>query len=313
MTPNRFAIFQGEIVPIEQAQISIMSHIVNYGTGAFGGIRAYWNADHQQLYVFRIEDHTTRLLQSAHLLMMTFGSSPRALADQILELIRREGYQHDTYVRPLVYKSNPIIGVKLHDLKDEFAAFAVPFGRYIEKEEGLRAHVSSWRRVEDNVIPARGKIVGSYVNSAFAKTEAVLNGFDEAIVLNHRGHVAEGSAENIFLVRQGQLITPALHDGILEGITRRTLIELARNALGLTVVERSIDRSELYIAEEAFFCGTGCQVAAITEIDRRAVADGQMGPLTRQLRDLYFRVVKGDEPAYRHWCYPVYPETAQAS
>lgn len=306
MTPNRFAIFQGEIVPIEKAQISIMSHIVNYGTGAFGGIRAYWNEGQKQLYVFRLEDHTTRLLQSAHLLMMKFDTSPKKLAEQIVELIRKEGYQLDTYVRPLVYKSNPIIGVKLHDLRDDFAAFAVPFGRYIEKEEGLRAHVSSWRRVEDNVIPARGKIVGSYVNSAFAKSEAVLNGFDEAIVLNHRGHVAEGSAENVFLVRHGELITPALHDGILEGITRRTLIQLAREVFGLKVVERSIDRSELYIADEAFFCGTGCQVAAITEIDRRPVANGVMGPVTRQLRDFYFRVVKGEEPAWRHWCTPVY-------
>lgn len=312
MTANKYAIFQGEIVPIEKAQLSIMSHIVNYGTGAFGGIRAYWNEKAQQLYVFRIEDHTRRLLASSRMLMMKLPMTPEAIAQQIVELIRLEGYQHDTYIRPLVYKSDSLIGVKLHDLHDEFAAFALPFGRYIEKEEGLRAHVSSWRRVEDNVIPARGKIVGSYVNSAFAKSEAVLNGFDEAIVLNNRGHVAEGSAENIFLWRYGELVTPALHDGILEGITRRTVIQLARDVFGLKVVERSIDRSELYLADEAFFCGTGCQIAAITEIDRRAVGTGKMGPITQQLRDYYFRVVRGEEPAYREWCTPVYPTGSAA-
>lgn len=311
MTPNRFAIFRGQIVPIEQAQLSIMSHIVNYGTGAFGGIRGYWNEARQQLFIFRLDDHIKRILSSAHMLMMKIPFSHEQIKAQILELLQKEGFHQDVYLRPLVYKSDCIIGVKLHNLEDEFSCFAVPFGRYIDKEEGLRAHVSSWRRVEDNVIPARGKFVGSYVNSAFAKSEAVLNGFDEAIFLNARGQVTEGSAENIFLVRNGELVTPGLADGILEGITRRSLIELARNRFGLTVVERSIDRGELYLAEEAFFCGTGCQVAAIVEIDRRKVGSGKMGPITQQLRDYYFNVVKGNEAAYEHWLTPVFPPTAQ--
>lgn len=310
MADNKYAIFRGNIVPIEQAQLSIMSHVVNYGTGAFGGIRGYWNESAQQLYIFRLEDHLHRILQSGRLLMMNLPYTVPQLKEQILELIRKEGYKQDIYLRPLVFKSDCIIGVKLHGLTDEFSCFAVPFGRYIDKEEGLRAHVSSWRRIDDNVIPARGKIVGSYVNSAFSKSEAVLNGFDEAIVLNDSGHVAEGSAENIFVIRNGQVFTPPLNDNILEGITRRTVMQLFREVFHLQVIERSIDRSELYVADEAFFCGTGCQIAAIAEIDRRPVGTGKMGELVRKLRDLYFSIVRGERAEYLGWCTAVYPDSA---
>jgi branched-chain amino acid aminotransferase len=184
--------------------------------------------------------------------------------------------------------------------------FAVPFGRYIEKEEGAHVCISSWRRVDDNAVPARAKITGAYINSALAKTDAILNGYDEALVLTQDGHISEGSAENFFMVRNGALITPPVSSDILEGITRDTVIELAREEMGLTTIERTIDRSEIYTCQEAFFCGTGVQVAAITQIEHRPIGDGLIGPVVTRLREIYFDVVRGNHPQYRHWCTPVY-------
>jgi len=302
----RFAFFGGEFVPIEQAQVSIMTHAFNYGTGCFEGIRAYWSKGEEQLLVFRLAEHYRRLHRSVHILRIALPYSVEQLGELTLELLRREGYRQDTYIRPLAYKSSELVGVRLHDLEDSFAVFALPFGRYVEKEEGADVVVSSWRRNADNAIPARAKITGAYVNSALAKTDAVLSGCDEAIVLNQNGHVSEGSAENLFLVCDGKLITPPVTENILEGITRATIIQLARKELGLETVERPIDRSELYVADEMLFCGTGVQVAAIATVDRRPVGDGKMGPIVKQIRDLYFDVVRGRAPRYRHWCTPVY-------
>mgnify|MGYP005855375749 CR=1 FL=1 len=284
--PN-YAFFEGQFVPIEQAKVSIMTHAFNYGTGCFEGIRAYWNEEEDQLFVFRMQEHYERLHRS-------------------LELLRQEEARTDTYIRPLAYKATEGIGVRLHDLQDEFAIFAMPFGKYMEKEEGARVCVSSWHRISDNAVPARAKITGAYINSAFSKTEALLNGFDEAIVLNENGHVSEGSAENLFIVRDGQLITPPVTENILEGITRVTIMQFAREQFGLETVERPIDRTELYVAEEAFFCGTGVQVAAIATIDHRPVGAGKIGPITKRLRDFYFDIVRGKVEAYRPWCTPVY-------
>lgn len=303
---SRFAFFCGEFVPIEKAQVSIMTHALNYGTGCFEGIRAYWNEAEEQLLVFRMAEHYQRFHQSVRILKIDLPYSVEQLGEITLELLRREGYQEDAYVRPLAYKSSEGIGVRLHDLEDSFALFAVPFGRYVEKEEGADVVVSSWRRISDNAIPARAKVTGAYINSALAKTDAVLSGYDEAIVLNQDGHVSEGSAENLFLVRDGKLVTPPVTENILEGITRATIIQLAREELGLETVERPIDRTELYVADEAFLCGTGVQVAAIVSVDRRPVGDGRMGPIVKQIRNLYFEVVKGRAPRYRHWCSPVY-------
>ncbi len=302
----RFAFFGGEFVPIEQAQVSIMTHAFNYGTGCFEGIRAYWSKEEEQLLVFRLAEHYRRLHRSVHILRIALPYSVEQLGELTLELLRHEGYRQDAYIRPLAYKSSELVGVRLHDLEDSFAVFALPFGRYVEKEEGADVIVSSWRRNADNAIPARAKITGAYVNSALAKTDAMLSGCDEAIVLNQNGHVSEGSAENLFLVRDGKLITPPVTENILEGITRATIIQLARKELGLETVERPIDRSELYVADEMFFCGTGVQVAAIATVDRRPVGDAKMGPIVKQIRDLYFDVVRGRAPRYRHWCTPVY-------
>ena len=303
---NRFAFFEGKIVPNEDARISIRTHALNYGTGAFGGMRAYWNDEKEDLVIFRPHDHFRRLLLSAKMLMIDLPYNEEDLTAILINLIQKEGYKEDVYIRPLIYKSEEIIGVKLNDLRGDFAMFAVPFGGYVSNEEGTKVGFSSWQRISDNSIPARGKFTGAYVNSAFIKTEALLNGFDEALVLDESGHVAEGSAENLFIVRDGKVVTPPVHANILEGITRRTVMQLMREEMNLEIEERPIDRTELFICDEAFFCGTGVQVAAITEVDRRPVGTGSMGPVVGGLRDLYFNTVRGKHPRYAAWNTPVY-------
>jgi branched-chain amino acid aminotransferase len=306
-----FAYFEGKIVPIGEAKVSIMTHAFNYGTAAFGGLRAYWNEEAQELYIFRPLDHFRRLLNSAKLLLMDLPYTPQSMLDILLELVRQENYRsQDIYIRPLVYKSSTGIGVRLHDLKSDFAMFAVPFGSYIPNEEGARVTFSAWRRVDDNVIPARGKITGAYANSALIKTDAVLSGFDEALVLDQVGHISEGSAENFFIVRDGVAITPPTSSNILEGITRRTVMQLLTEDMGLRVEEREIDRTEVFVADEAFFCGTGVQIVAITEVDHRKVGDGTMGSVVRQLRQLYFDLVRGKIAKYCGWNVPVYRSQA---
>lgn len=302
----KYAFFGGEFVPIEKAKVSIMTHAFNYGTGCFEGIRAYWNEEEEQLFIFRMREHYERLHRSCRILLIELPYSVEQLGEITAEILRREDARTDTYIRPLAYKATEGIGVRLHDLEDEFALFALPFGKYIEKEEGANVCVSSWSRISDNAVPARAKITGAYINSAFSKTEAILNGFDEAIVLTSDGHVSEGSAENLFIVRNGILITPPVTEDILVGITRATIIQIAREKLGLETVERKIDRTELYVAEEAFFCGTGVQVAAIATIDHRPVGTGRLGPIVKSIRDLYFDIVRGKVEDYRDWCTPVY-------
>ena len=303
---TKYAFFEGRIVPIDEAKISIMTHAFNYGTGCFEGIRAYWNQAEEQLYVFKLREHYDRLLRSCHILFISLPYGVDELCSATLELLRKEGFREDTYIRPLAYKADTGIGVRLHDLEDQFALFATPFGKYIEKEEGAKVGVSSWRRINDNAVPARAKITGAYINSALIKTDAVMNGFDEAIVLTQEGHVSEGSAENLFIVRDGKLITSPVTEDILEGITRSTLIELAGKELAIETIERPIDRTELYVAEEAFFCGTGVQIVAITEIDHRPVETGKIGPIVTQLRDLYFSIARGEREDYMKWVTPVY-------
>ena len=302
----KFAYFEGKFVPFTEAKVSIMTHAFNYGTGVFEGIRAYWNDPHAQLFVVRLRDHYRRLLQSTKVLRMQLSLDAEQMSDLTVELLRREGYREDVYIRPLAYKANEVIGVRLHNLTDEFAVFATPFGKYIEQQEGAKVCFSSWRRNDDNAIPPRGKVTGAYVNSALIKSEAMLNGFDEAIVLNADGHVSEGSAENFFIVRGGKLVTTPVTANILEGITRQAIIDLAKVELGLDTVERQIDRSEVYIADEAFFCGTGVEVTPIGSVDHIQLGNCGIGPITRKIMDLYQKLVHGDEPKYRHWLTPVY-------
>ena len=305
---TQYAYFEGAFVPIEQAKVSIMANAFNYGTGCFEGIRAYWNEDEEQLFIFRVVEHYQRLLRSTRVLFMELGPSAEELTELTCQLLQMEGFRQDAYIRPLAYKATPGIGVQLHGLDDRLAIFSVAFGEYIQAAEGAKAGVSSWRRVDDNAVPARAKITGAYVNSAFAKSEALLHGYDEAIVLTQDGHVSEGSAENIFIVKDGRLITPPVSDNILEGITRQTVIQTAGEELGIATDERHIDRSELYTADEVFFCGTGVQIVPVVELDQRPIGAGVMGPVVTRLRDLYFDVVRGKLPRYREWCTPVYTE-----
>jgi len=301
----RYAFFEGKFVPLEEAKISVQTHAFLYGTGVFEGIRAYWVEEEEDLLIFRMREHYERLLNSCKILQIKPKYGLDELCQITIELLARNGDREDVYIRPVYYKSQLGIGVQLAGIADEFVVFSVPMGPYLDLEKGLRVKVTSWRHINDNAIPMRAKVNGAYVNAALAKSDALLDGYDESIFLTDDGHVSEGSAENLFIVRNGQLITPPVTDDILEGITRSTVIELAREELGLKVIERPIDRSELYIADEAFFVGTGAQVAPIAEIDRRTIGDGRIGPISRKVQQLYFDVVKGRVPKYRHWCQPV--------
>ena len=306
MEKPEFAYFEGKIVPYAQAKVGVLTHALNYGTGAFGGLRGYWNPEREQMYLFRPLDHYRRLLNSAKMLCMDFDHTPESLTDITIALLRKEDFRENVYVRPLVYKASEGIGVKLHGLDDEISIVALPFGRYVANDTDAHVTFSSWRRVDDNVIPARGKITGAYANSAFIKTDALRAGFDEALVLTQAGHVSEGSAENIFMIRDGALITPPVTENVLEGITRRSVIVLAEKELGLPVVERPIDRTEVYICEELFMTGTAAQITAITQVDHRPVGNGSMGPIATRLREIFHDVVSGKRETYRPWNTPVY-------
>lgn len=306
MNLPKYAYFNGAIVPYSEAKVGILTHGFNYGTAVFGGVRAYWNEEEEQLYIFRVHDHFQRFLHSANIMFMDVNLTPENLSQITLELLRKENYRRDIYIRPLAYKADEIIGVKLHDLQDEITISALPFSGYVANDTDAHVTFSSWRRLDDNSIPARGKVSGAYVNSALIKTDAVKAGFDEALVLTQDGHVSEGSAMNVFMVRDNVLITPPITDNILEGITRRTVMELASKELELPVIERGIDRTEVFLSQELFMTGTAAEIVAITRVDHRRIGSGVMGPITSQLRDLYARVVRGRHPKYRHWNTPVY-------
>jgi len=294
--------FEGKFVSPEKAKISVSTHAFLYGTSVFEGIRAYWNEKEGKSYIFRPLEHYQRLKQSAKILRIEIKQSPEELVELTKELINLNKPKEDSYIRPIAYKADLRIGPALLNNKDEFCLFALPMGDYIDTTKGISVTVSSWRRVEDNAIPARAKIAGSYVNTALAKTDALLSNFADAIVLDERGHVAEGSAMNLILVRNGKLITSPVTDNILEGITRSTIIQLAKDELGLETEERTIDRTELYIADEMFFCGTGAQISPITSVDYYKIGNGEVGTITTKLKDMYFALVHNQLPKYSNWC-----------
>ena len=296
--------FEGEFVPMKDAKVSIMTHAFMYGTATFEGIRAYWNEDQGRLYGLKLREHVERIRQSCRILLMEPVPSVDELSALIIETVRRNGFREDCYIRPSFYKSTRAIGVRLHDLDHELYIISLPFGNYIDTEKGVRLMTSSWRRNADDALPARGKIVGGYVNMAFQKSEAELNGFDEAVVLTAAGHVNESSAANIYLIRDGVAITPPVNDDLLEGVTRKALMELLANE-GIPVQERSINRSELYVADEIFVCGTGVQISPVIEVDHRKVGSGEVGPMARLVRDRYFDAVRGRLPEYQHWLTPI--------
>ena len=295
------AYFKGKIVPYAEAKVGVATHALNYGTAVFGGLRGYWNKDKKTLFVFRPLDHYRRFLNSCRMMCMDFDQTPETLTDLTVELLRKDAYEQNVYIRPLAYKASEGIGVRLHDLIDELTIFALPFEQYIKNDTAAHVTISSWRRIDDNMIPARGKISGAYASSALIKTDAARAGYDDALVLTQDGHLAEGSAMNIFMVRDGVLVTPPVTDNILEGITRRSVIEMAINELGLTVVERQIDRSEIYICEEFFLTGTAAQITAVTKVDHRPVGKAVMGPVTESLRRMFDEVLHGNNQKYANW------------
>jgi len=301
-----YAYFKREIVPLPEARIGVMTHAFNYGTAVFEGIRGNWNQDEGQIYVFRMKEHFDRLRRSCRIMRIEFPYENEELSSITTQLVEMSGYREDVYIRPLAYKSSEVLGVRLHDLEDDFLIFVAPFGPYLDIERGARCCTSSWRRVEDTGIPARAKITGIYANSALAKTEANLNGFDEAIMLDERGHVSEGSGENIFVVQDGRVITPPPSSNILVGITRDTVMSLVREELGLEVVERDIDRTELYTSDECFMTGTAAHVTPVVELDHRFIGNGRMGPVTGRLVSLYFDIITGRNRKYSHWCTPCF-------
>jgi branched-chain amino acid aminotransferase len=296
--------FEGEFVPMRDAKVSIMTHAFLYGTAVFEGIRAYWNDDQGTLYGLFLREHMERIRRNAGILLMEDLPPVDELVRLVIETAARNKLRQDLYIRPSFYKSTRAIGVRLHHLDHQLYILAVPFGNYIDVDKGVRLMSSSWRRNADEALPARGKIVGGYVNMAFQKSEAELNGFDEALVMTADGHASEASAANMFIVREGVLLTPPVTDDILEGVTRRAMFELA-GANGFKVEVRSIDRSEIYVADEMFLCGTGVQLSPVIELDHRKIGTGEIGPITRRMREAYFDAVRGRTPAFAHWLTPI--------
>jgi branched-chain amino acid aminotransferase len=295
----------GEFKRYADAKVGLLTHGLQYGTGCFEGIRGYWVPEDEELYLVLLRDHYERLMTSAKILTMSLPKSVDELVEITVELCLRNRFETNVYVRPFIYKAAEDVGVRLHNVPDAFAIVPIPFTAYLDTSKGLHVCVSSWRRADDTMAPPRAKITGLYVNSALAKSEAVQNGYDEAVLLSHDGHVAEGSAENIFLVRRGVLYTPDPSQNVLEGCTRRAIMDIAKE-FGIEVVERSIDRGELYSADEVFFTGTAAGVGYVASIDRRIVGDGTMGPVARRLADFYERIVTGREPRYASWITPAY-------
>lgn len=303
---TEFVYMNGDYVEKEKATIPVMTHGFLYGTAIFEGIRAYYNEDEGQLYAFRVPEHFVRLGKSAQIMHMKVSQSVEELCAVTKTLLNKNQYKTDVYVRPTLYKSDQKIGTHMVGTTDSMLIFSLPMGDYVDVSKGLKVCVSNWRRTSDNAIPPRAKICGAYANAALISTDSRLAGFDDAIVLSEDGTVTEGSAMNLFLVEDGKLITTQTTDNILKGITRDTIMQLAREVMGLEVIERVIDRTELYVADEAFYCGTGAQVSPVVNIDNRDLGDGKVGPISKELQKLYFDCVKGRIPQYKDWCMPIY-------
>jgi branched-chain amino acid aminotransferase len=301
--PQELTFFQGKIVPASEAKVNVMTHALHYGTAVFEGIRGNWNEAQGKLYVFRMAEHYQRLLQGCRIMMMDIPYDVEDLCRITMELLQSCGYREDLYIRPLAYKSQELVAnLKLQELSSDFLLIAVPFGAYIDVEGAIDCTTSSWRRMDDTVIPPRVKISGHYVNSILAKTEATLAGFDEAIMLTQGGDVSEGSGENLFMVTDGSVFTPPVADNNLTGITRDSAIRLAKDELGIDVVERRIRRSELYLADEVFLTGTAAHITPVGSLDRRPIGSGGIGPVTQRIRDVYVDLIRGENPRYLDWC-----------
>lgn len=309
-----YAFMNGEFIPLEDAKVGVMTHALHYGTGIFEGIRGNWNPEEEQMYIFQLREHYLRLLQGCKIMRINLPYTADELSDITLDMVRRGDFRQDIYIRPLAFKGAERVAVlKLQDLEDSIVIFAIPFGSYLDLDAAAHCCTSSWRRMEDTMIPPRLKISGLYVNGILAKTEATLAGFDEAILLTQDGYVSEGTGENLFVISNGKLVTPSVTDNILSGITRTTIAELAKNELGIETIERSIRRSELYTADECFLTGTAAHLTPVGRIDNHNIGTGEIGPITKQLQNLYFDVIRGRNPKYSHLCRPVITSAAKAS
>ncbi len=303
-----YVFFRNEFVPLSEAKLGVMTNFFHYGTGVFEGIRGNWNAEKQQLYLFCLKEHYERMFQGCQVLKINLPYTLDELCQKTVKVVEKCGFEEDIYVRPVAYKSSESLGVRLHDLESDFLVFAFPWGPYLDIDKA-RCCVSSWRFPSE--IP-RAKLTGLYVTNALAKTEAIDNGFDEAIMLNAAGYVAEGSGENLFLVIADKLVTPASYDGILMGITRSTVIKLAKAELGIETIERHVDRVELYSADECFLTGTAANITPVAEIDGRKIGDGEVGKITKKLQKIYSDVIRGNNQKYLHWCTPAYKKSPVA-
>ncbi|HLB28413.1 MAG TPA: branched-chain amino acid transaminase [Dehalococcoidales bacterium] len=296
-----YAFFKNKFIPLSEAKLGVMTNFLHYGTGVFEGIRGNWNDKKGKVFLFCLEEHYERLHKGCQILKMDLPYSVDKLCQITTELVKKSGFKEDVYVRPVAYKSSEELGVRLHKLECDFMVFAFPWGRYLDIDKA-RCCVSSWRFPKE--VP-RAKLTGLYVTNAMAKTEAIERGFDEAIMLTADGYVAEGSGENLFLVIGGQLVTPASYDGILMGITRQKVMQLAEAELGIKTIERHVDRVELYSATECFLTGTAAHITPVAEIDGRKIADGEIGKITAKLQKIYADVIRGDNSKYMNWCTPV--------
>ena len=300
-----YAFFQNEFVPLEDAKISIMTHALHYGLAVFEGIRGNWNDEEKQTYIFRMREHYERLFRGCKLLKIEMHYTIDELCQKTIEMVEKCGFQEDIYIRPVAYSSSQSLGVRLHNLEHDFFMFLIPWGPYLDVDKA-RCAVATYRRPDDSVMPPQLKVAGIYINNALAKTEVYSRGYDEAIMLSSDGFVSEGSGENIFLVMDGKLVTPSPYNNILLGVTRNTVIEIARNELGLETIQRPVSRAELYNAAECFLSGTAAHITPVAEVDDRTIGNGEIGPITRQIQELYARVIYGRHPKYKNWCTPVY-------
>ena len=293
----RFIWQNGSFVPWQEAKVHLMTNALHYGTGVFEGIRAYWNG--KQLYVFRLQDHVNRFFNSIKIYGFGIDFSKDQISEGIKETLRKNELRTDVYIRPLAIKGYGPIGLDVRKLKTDVFIIAMPYGRYFEKE-GIEVLVSSWRRISSQTLPVLAKVTGHYSNSVLAKLDALNKGYDDAILLNEEGKVCEGTGENIMMVKDGIIYTPPISAGILDGITRRSIIEFAPD-LGLKVVEKDIDRGELYTADELFFVGTAAEITPILKVDGRQIGDGKVGPISKKLKDYFFSVTQGKVDKYLKW------------
>ena len=304
MAKEAKAFFNGQKVSLKDAKVGIMTHALHYGTAVFEGIRGNWNESKEKMIIFRLKEHYDRLLRGANILKMNLGYTSQEMCDITVDLVKSNGYKEDVYIRPLAYKSQELVAnLKLHELEDDLSIIVIPFGAYIDNTKPIKCQTSSWRRPEDTMMPTGVKLAGLYTTSILAKTEAVSAGYDEAILLNNDGTVSEGSGENLFMVQNGEIITPTETDNCLLGITRHTIIQIAKNELNIDIRERRIHRSELYLADEIFLTGTAAHVTSVGSLDNRTIGNGNVGQITKTLQDIYFSIVSGkiEDKKYKSW------------